>query len=120
MSAAYLGVALFSFLELFIYAPPPLFLPKKGYFQRTMTFTRNQTGGCQGKGVGGGMDWKVGTRRRKVFYIEWINRKVLPSSKRNCIQYSIINHNEKEHIYLNHFSVPQKLTQYCKLTIPQF
>ena len=95
MSAAYLGVALFSFLELFIYAPPPLFLPKKGYFQRTMTFTRNQTGGCQGKGVGGGMDWKVGTRRRKVFYIEWINRKVLLYSTDNYIQYPMINHNGK-------------------------
>ena len=96
MSTAYLGVAPFLLLVL-IYAffPPWLFLPKKGHFQRTMSFTRKQTDGCQGKGVGGGMDWKVGTRRWKLLYVEWINKKVLLCSTENYIQYPMVNHNGK-------------------------
>ena len=63
---------------------------------------REQICGCQGLGSARGMEWEVGISRYKPLYIEWINSKVLPSSKRNCIQYSKVNHNEKEHIYLNH------------------
>ena len=81
---------------------------------------REQTGGCQGKGGGGGMEWEVGVSRCKLLYIEWINNKVLLYSTENYIQYPMINHNGKEylkiecvyththtHTYLNHFAVPQ-------------
>ena len=56
--------------------------------------------------------------------MEWINNKVLLYSTGICIQYTLINHNRKEHereyicIYADHFAVQQKLT-HCKSTIPQ-
>ena len=54
---------------------------------------REQTGGCQG----GGMEWEVGVSRCKLFYIEWINNKVLLYSTENYIQYPLVNHNGKEY-----------------------
>ena len=57
---------------------------------------REQTGGCQGRGVGGGMDWEFGIRRCKLLYIEWINNRALLYSTGNYIQYPVINHNGKE------------------------
>ena len=41
---------------------------------------REQTGGCQG----GGMEWKAGVNRCKL-YIEWTNNKVLLYSTGNYI-----------------------------------
>ena len=40
---------------------------------------------AQGKGVEGGMEWEVGSRREKLVYIEWINSKVLLYSTWDCI-----------------------------------
>ena len=56
-----------------------------------------QTGGCQGEGVGGRMEWEVGVSRCKLLYIEWANSKVLLYSIGNYIQYPEINHNGKEY-----------------------
>ena len=56
---------------------------------------REQTSGCQGGGVGGGMAWEFGVSRCKLLYIEWINNKVLLYSTENYIQYPMINHNGK-------------------------
>ena len=42
------------------------------------------------------MDWEFGIKC-KLFYIEWINNKVLPYSTGSNIQYSVINHNGKEY-----------------------
>ena len=49
-------------------------------------------------GVGGGVKWEVGISRRKLFYIKWINSKVLLYSARNSSQYPMINHNGKEYL----------------------
>ena len=38
---------------------------------------REQTGGCQGEGAGGRMDWEFGVSRCKLLHLEWINNKVL-------------------------------------------
>ena len=37
----------------------------------------------------------------QYIYVGWINNKVLLYSTRNDIQYPVINHNEKEYIYVN-------------------
>ena len=68
-------------------------------------------------GWGGGMESKFRIRRGKLIYIliEWINNKVLLYRTGNYIQYPVINHNEKECIYMCITS--QKLT--CKLTVLQ-
>ena len=34
---------------------------------------KEQTNGCQGTGVGEGMEWEVGVSRCKLLYVEWIN-----------------------------------------------
>ena len=47
------------------------------------------------RGCGKGMDWEFGVSRCKLLYIEWIDNKVLLYSMGNYIQYSVINHNEK-------------------------
>ena len=57
---------------------------------------REQTGGCQGEGGLGRMEWEIGVSRCKLLYMEWINNKVLLYSTDNYIQYPMINHNEKE------------------------
>ena len=59
---------------------------------------REQTGGCQGEGAGGEMEWEFGVSRCKLLYIEWINNKVLLYSTGSYIQYPMINHNGKEYI----------------------
>ena len=58
---------------------------------------REQTGGCQGEGGRGGMEWEVGISRCQLLYIGWINNKVLLYSTGNYIQYPVINHNGKEY-----------------------
>ena len=50
---------------------------------------------AKGEGVGGGMEWEAGVSRCKLLYMEWINNKVLLYSTENYIQYSMINHMEK-------------------------
>ena len=52
-------------------------------------------------GCGGVLDWEFGISRCKLLYIEWINNKVLLYNTGNYIQYSVINENEKEPIYLS-------------------
>ena len=101
-------------------------MPKKNLAtkQKQTHRHREQTRGCQG----GGVDWGFGISRCKLLHIEWINNKVLLYSTGNYIQYPVINHNgneyKKECIYIYmyncHFTVQQKLTQHCKLTILQF
>ena len=58
---------------------------------------REQTCGCQGGGVVGGIDWKFRISRCKLLYIEWKNNRVLLYSTGNYIQYPEINHNGKEY-----------------------
>ena len=48
------------------------------------------------KGEGGGMDWEFGVNRCKLLYIEWVNNKVLLSSKGKSIQHAVINYSRKE------------------------
>ena len=43
---------------------------------------RERTGGCQGGGGQGGMEWEAGVSRCKLLYIEWINNKVLRIAQR--------------------------------------
>ena len=50
-----------------------------------------------GAGGGEGMDWEFGVSRCKLFYIGWINNKVLLYSTGNYIQYPVIKHNGKEY-----------------------
>ena len=52
-------------------------------------------------GRGGVLDWEFGISRCKLLHIEWINNKLLLYSIGNYIQYSVINENEKEPIYLS-------------------
>ena len=49
-----------------------------------------QTGGCQGRGVGGGTEWEAGVSRHMLLYIGWIN-KFLICSTENYIQYPMFN-----------------------------
>ena len=75
------------------------------------------------------MYWEFGFSRCELLQIEWINSKVLLCSTGNYVQYPVINHNVKnmkKNVYrcitesiccTVKFSVQQKLTQYCKLTI---
>ena len=94
---------------------------------------REQTCGYHA-GTGKGWIGGLGISRCKLVDIGWINNKVLLYSTGYDIQYSVINHNEKEcgkdvyvciymcvyiYIYLNHFAIQQKLTQHCKSTILQ-
>ena len=44
----------------------------------------------------GGLDWEFGISRRQLFYVEWINNKVLLYGTENHIQYPMKNHNRKE------------------------
>ena len=58
------------------------------------------------RGAGGGMDQGVGFSRCKViFYIEWINSKVLLFSIGSYIQYPVINHHGKEYVQWSHFGI---------------
>ena len=58
---------------------------------------REESCGCQGGEVWGGMEWEAGFSRCKLLYMEWINNKVLLYSTGNYIQYPVINHNGKEY-----------------------
>ena len=51
---------------------------------------------AKGEGGGGGLECEFGISRCKLFYIEWINNKVLLNSPGNRVQYPVINHNGKE------------------------
>ena len=52
---------------------------------------------AKGEGGEGGMDWEFGISRCKLFYIAWINNKVLLYSTGKYIQYPVINHHSKEY-----------------------
>ena len=41
----------------------------------------------------GGLDWEFGISRHQLFYVEWINNKVLLYGTGKYIQYPVINHN---------------------------
>ena len=56
-----------------------------------------QTRGCQGGNVGGGMDWEFRVSRCKLLYIEWVNNRVLLYGTRNYIQCFVINYHGKEY-----------------------
>ena len=43
------------------------------------------------------MDWEFGIYRCKLFYLQYINNKVLPYNTGNYIQYPVINRNGKEY-----------------------
>ena len=63
--------------------------------QKQIHIHREQTSGCQGRGVGGGKDWEIS--RCKPVYREWIFKKmVLLHSMGNYIQHPVINQNGKE------------------------
>jgi len=44
--------------------------------QKQNSRQRELTGGCQGGGVEGGMEWEAGVSRCKILYMKWINSKV--------------------------------------------
>ena len=50
---------------------------------------------AKGEGGWGGMDWEFGVSGCKLFYIGWINNKVLLQSTGCYIQPPMINHMEK-------------------------
>ena len=58
---------------------------------------------AKGEGVAGGMEWEPGVSRCKLLYM-WIKNKILLYSTENYIQYTMINHDRKEHIctYFGH------------------
>ena len=56
---------------------------------------REQTSGCQGAGVGSGMDWDFWVNRCKLLHLEGIDNKVLLYSTGNYIQSPGIDHDGK-------------------------
>ena len=75
---------------------------KSTYFtKQKQTHRRGElTCGCQGGGTGEGMDLECGISRCKLFYVGWINNKVLLCSPENYIRCPMINHSRKEYVYL--------------------
>ena len=55
------------------------------YMEQKLIYIENRLVVAKKEGVGGGMEWEVGTSRCKLLYIEWINNKVLLYSTENCI-----------------------------------
>ena len=56
---------------------------------------REHTGGCQGEAGWGGTEWEAEVSRRKLLYIERVNKnKILLHSTENRIQYPAVNHTE--------------------------
>lgn len=52
---------------------------------------REQTCGYQGRGVRGGMEWKVGISRCKLLHIEWM----ILHRTGSYVQYTVTHHNGK-------------------------
>ena len=71
-----------------------------------------QTCGCQGEGVGGGMQREVQVSRCKWLLVEWINNKALLRSTQNSDQYPI----EKSRWLINTWKDAQhhSLLEECK------
>ena len=62
-----------------------------------------------------GTDWESLVSRYKLLYTEWINDKVLLYSTGNYLQYSVINHSERECFKNNEcFSCECKDASYSK------
>ena len=83
-----------------------------------------QTCGCQGWGVGSGVDGMFGVRTWKLLHLEWISNGVLLYSKGNYVQSLELEQDGRQYIkkmymyvWLGHFAVLQKLTIHCKSTI---
>lgn len=60
---------------------------------------------CNGEEGWKGMNWKFGISGRKLLYILYIgglNNKTLLYSAGNCVQYPVMNHNEKEKLHYLH------------------
>ena len=47
---------------------------------------REQTGGCQGEGAGGAIEWESGISRCKLLFTACINKALLYSTD-NCTEY---------------------------------
>ena len=74
-------------------------LHKGTYLQNKNKLTDIENRLVVAKGEGwGGKDWEFEISRCKLFYIGWINNKVLLYITRKYIQYPVINHNGKEYI----------------------
>ena len=96
-------------------------LPMK---QKQSHRNREETCACQGEGLGGEMEWKVGFNRCKLLLIKWIDNKILLFSTENNIQYSMINQNGKEYkkecIYVyNLLCYIAIINQHCESNILQ-
>ena len=83
---------------------------------------REQTCVCQGggRGSGAGKCWEFETSICKLPYIGWINNKVLLYSTGKYIQYSIVNHmekNMKKHIYIyqSDFGIDHLMLSMCRV-----
>ena len=61
----------------------------------TVRHTQRQTGGSQGKGVEGGMEWGAGVSKRKLSYVDQIHRALLCRTG-NCVQQPGESHNREE------------------------
>ena len=72
-----------------------------------------QTGGCWG---GGGWAGSFRISRCKLFYIGWINNKVLLYSTGNYIQYPVINHNGKKYKKNVYICITESLCCTAKVT----
>ena len=65
---------------------------------------------AKGKSGSRGMDWEFGISRCRLLYIEWINYNGLLYNTGNYTHDSVINHNEKDYIYvyigiMSHFAL---------------
>ena len=65
------------------------------FFKTLQDRQRNRLVVAKREAVGGKVAWELGVSRCKLWYIEWKSSKVLSTG--NCIQYPVINYNEKEY-----------------------
>ena len=70
-------------------------------------------------GLGEARTGRLGLTVCRLFYIGWINNKVLLYTTGNYIQYLVTNHNEKEHICINKSLCCRTAFKHCKSTILQ-
>ena len=79
---------------------------------------REQTGGCQGGGYRGVMEWEVGVHRCNLLCIEWIqNKALLYSTAKQCSKYrtiALISHASKVMLKI----LQAMLQQYVNTELP--